>query len=206
MRAFIVQTLLCVACVGTAILGMSGFAEQPTTGSTLVVDESTRVERAREAVTLLAERFRTEIAASLKEYGVAGSISVCQSLSPDLATQAADASGFEITRTSQRLRNPESAPDAWEAKVLQSFHMRVLTGSDVSKLEYAETVVSPEGDKVFRYMKAIPVAEPCLACHGGELRPDVKAEIARAYPEDKATGYRLGDLRGAFSLTQIIEE
>jgi hypothetical protein len=39
-----------------------------------------------------------------------------------------------------------------------------------------------------------------LACHGPEeaLQPEVRAALDQRYPEDRATGYAAGDLRGAF--------
>ena len=36
----------------------------------------------------------------------------------------------------------------------------------------------------------------CLACHGAEVAPEVQAAIAERYPDDRATGYRAGELRG----------
>jgi len=50
-------------------------------------------------------------------------------------------------------------------------------------------------------MKAIPMrAEPCLLCHGAP-EPALKAEIDRLYPQDQATGFRPGELRGAFTVS-----
>jgi hypothetical protein len=37
------------------------------------------------------------------------------------------------------------------------------------------------------------------------LQPELKAEILRLYPNDQATGFRAGDLRGAFTVTQTLE-
>ncbi|MFN7177274.1 MAG: DUF3365 domain-containing protein, partial [Thermaurantiacus sp.] len=53
-----------------------------------------------------------------------------------------------------------------------------------------------------RYMRAIPTAPQCLACHGPEeaIAPAVRAAIAERYPDDRATGFRAGELRGAFSI------
>ena len=46
----------------------------------------------------------------------------------------------------------------------------------------------------------------CLTCHGTDIKADVRAELTRYYPADKATGFRLGELRGAFSLVKLIGE
>jgi len=50
----------------------------------------------------------------------------------------------------------------------------------------------------FRFMKAIPMAANCLQCHGTEISPAVSAKLTELYPQDKAVGYKEGDLRGAF--------
>ena len=52
-------------------------------------------------------------------------------------------------------------------------------------------------------MKAIGTAEkPCLTCHGSNIKPELAAKINSLYPEDKATGYKAGELRGAFTIMQ----
>ena len=57
-------------------------------------------------------------------------------------------------------------------------------------------------------MKAIPVQAVCLTCHGKEqqVTENVKKILSINYPNDEATGYTTGDLRGAFSISQIIEK
>jgi len=165
-----------------------------------------RVAKARDVVQLFKDRLRGELAAALKSGPVANAIGTCQTLAPDLTTQISDDSGIELARVALKLRNPENAPDDWEEKVLQSFQAQALTGADVAKLEHYEIITTAEGDKMFRYMRGIPVREKCLACHGTDVKQDVKAELARLYPEDKATGYKLGEMLGAFSLVQLIAE
>lgn len=169
-------------------------------------DTALLLAKARDIVQMLSDRLRIEIASALKEGPASSAIGVCQTNAPGLTTSLADETGVELIRVSQKLRNPENAPDEWEEKILQKFQTKATAGHDLSKLEHSEMVISPEGDKLFRYMKAIPVGETCLVCHGNDVKADVKAEIARLYPEDKALGYKLGDLRGAFSLIQFIEE
>lgn len=48
----------------------------------------------------------------------------------------------------------------------------------------------------------IPKGAPCLMCHGEHIEPAVHARIGGRYPGDEATGYKEGDLRGAFSVWQ----
>ncbi|MBV5321708.1 MAG: DUF3365 domain-containing protein, partial [Sulfuricurvum sp.] len=41
--------------------------------------------------------------------------------------------------------------------------------------------------------------EACLKCHGN-VEGDLAKAITAAYPEDKATGYKMGDLRGMIAI------
>ena len=38
----------------------------------------------------------------------------------------------------------------------------------------------------------------CLNCHGKDIDREVVARIDALYPEDRARGYAVGDLRGVF--------
>ena len=48
------------------------------------------------------------------------------------------------------------------------------------------------------YVEPIVMQPLCLACHGETLAPEVAEQIAAEYPEDRATGFRVGDFRGVF--------
>jgi len=55
-----------------------------------------------------------------------------------------------------------------------------------------------EGREGVRYFRRIAVEEACLACHGAkEERPEF---IEQGYPEDRAYGFEVGDLRGLYSV------
>jgi len=100
-----------------------------------------------------------------------------------------------------KVRNPANAPDAWERKVLESFEARRARGENVGELEYGE-IGAKDGKKVFRYMKAIQTKGICLRCHGTNIDPAVASGLKKYYPQDQATGFKLGDIRGAFTTAQ----
>jgi hypothetical protein len=190
------------AAGGTSAIGETGAIGRPETPG----DLDKLVEAARETVRRFQERLKGELAAAIKADGVANAVSLCQTTAPDLSTEFTDSSRFEVMRTSLKLRNPENAPGAWEREVLNEFQQKAAAGANPKTLERYDEIVTPEGDKLFRYMSGIPAGEICLNCHGSEIKPDVKAELVRYYPDDKATGYRLGELRGAFSLVKLLTE
>lgn len=134
--------------------------------------------------------------------GVAGAIPVCKEQAPQLLKEKRQETGWDIRRVSLKVRNPElGVPDVWEALQLADFNIRASNGEKPETLEKGE-VVTIEGKKVFRYMKALPISEVCLKCHGPTdgLDPDLKTKLNVSYPHDTATGYAKGEIRGALTV------
>lgn len=155
---------------------------------------------ARAAIKGLGESLREQLMAAIKDGGPKAAIAQCRAIAPAAAAASSKEHGVEIRRTALRVRNPANAPDAWERTALEEFVARMAAGEEAAKLEKAETV-SEGGVATLRYAKAIPMAaEPCVLCHGPSIDPALAAEIVRLYPEDQATGFKAGDLRGAFSV------
>jgi hypothetical protein len=145
----------------------------------------------------LLEVLREEIARS----GPEGAIAVCNEKAPALARSASQESGWNVRRVSLRHRNPKAVPDAWERAVLEDFDRRAAAGEAPAQLERAEVVVE-DGKPQQRYMRALPVIELCTGCHGtaDRLSPAVVDKLEALYPADRATGYRVGEIRGAMTL------
>ena len=131
--------------------------------------------------------------------GPAAAIDACQNLAPSI-TEEHNTADWEIGRTSLKTRSDANKPDAWERGVLEQFAERAAKGEDAKTISYAETV-----DGQFRMMKAIPLQEGCLGCHGNNIKPEIAAMLDEKYPNDQARGYAVGDIRGAFNLRHIGE-
>jgi len=149
------------------------------------------------------EELKKELGNGMQAGGTVAAIGVCNSLAPAIAMKHSKESGWDVARTSLKLRNPNNAPDAWETNVLHQFEERRAKGEGPDALAYAE-IVEEGGDKYFRFMKGIvmPPLEkmPCLKCHGENIDPKTAAMLDELYPLDKARGYKAGQVRGAFTL------
>lgn len=149
----------------------------------------------------LANRFQSELMTALQgaiaQKGVAGAVGACTVIAPAVAARLSDESDAVVRRTALRTRNPAARADAQETAVLQDLAAAPMT--DGKPREISGWVRSGSKES-FRYMRAIPTGPLCLSCHGANIAPDVAAAIASAYPDDKATGFVAGELRGAFSI------
>ena len=160
-------------------------------------------QESRATVKSFAGSLQGALKGAIQEGGPAHAIPVCNLKAPEIA-KGLSVEGRKVGRTSHRVRNPDNAPDAWEAGILEDFMARAAAGEDLKTMEQTAVVEGAEGPTL-RYMKAIPVGEVCLACHGGEIAPEIQARLDETYPEDQATGFALGELRGAFSISKPLE-
>lgn len=164
-------------------------------------DYDARLEESRVTVREFMQLLKAELQKGMQEGGPLKAISVCEVAAPGIAESYSKTNGWRVGRTSLKVRNPLNAPDAWEQDVLQAFERRKAAGENPTTIEFYEAV-ELDGKAVFRYMKAIPTTELCVGCHGSQIDPSIDARIRELYPSDQARGFKPGDIRGAFTITQ----
>lgn len=153
---------------------------------------------ARKVATTLPPKLLAALQQEISKSGPEGAILVCKDMAPKMAGEISKQTGWKIKRVSLKARNEARAiPDAWEKAALEDFDKRAAAGEPPAQLEKGEKV----GNE-YRYVKALPVQPLCLSCHGpvDQLTPAVKSALAQHYPNDLATGYSVGQIRGAISV------
>ena len=174
--------------------------------STAMADDLAKFQDdSRKVVKDMSSQLGSALQKEMAANGPAAAIKVCKELAPAITSEISRKTGQRVTRVSLKTRNPLlGSPDAWEQKVLADFAVR-MEKENPATMEYAEIVTEPQG-KFMRYMKAIPVQDVCLKCHGtpDSIAPAVKEQLNVEYPADKATGYTVNQLRGAFSIKRPI--
>ncbi|HIE59896.1 MAG TPA: DUF3365 domain-containing protein [Hydrogenothermaceae bacterium] len=108
--------------------------------------------------------------------------------------------GIEIKRTSLKYRNPLNKPDKYEKEALIKFENTTKEGKN---LKHLIQKVNENGKTYYRYYKPLKIQNVCLMCHGEPSKMDKQllAKIKSLYPNDKATGYNLGDFRGVIRVS-----
>ena len=167
-------------------------------------DQAAELDQAKKATAEFAGALKSELVAAMQSGGPIEAIDVCNTRAVLISKEVSLEQGMILSRVSQKNRNPDNAPNEWQAVVLESFEARKLAGETPATLAWHEVADTGTG-KEFRFMKAIPTGAVCLACHGETLAPPVAEKLAELYPEDKATGYSEGDIRGAFVVTQQLD-
>lgn len=173
----------------------------------LAQDSGELLLSSRQAATELIQQLGAQLKAELAQGGPEAAITVCRDVAPQIAGRLSREHGWHVARVSLKTRNPLlGMPDAWEQAVLADFDHMATAGKKPEQLEHAEVVQEPSGS-YYRYMKAIPVQPLCLVCHGSReaIAPGVAARLQADYPHDQATGYALGQIRGAVTIKQPLQ-
>lgn len=180
-----------VLVLGSAALALAGAG--PT--------DLPEYQRAKAVAARIIEDTRALLERELQARGPAGALQACSAVALDLARRH-EQEGWRVRRVSDRVRNPGDTPEPYEAAVLRRFAALKERGELAPATEHVE-VVTKGGQQYLWYLRPIAIAgSVCLNCHGPseQLGADVKTALRTFYPNDQATGYRLGDLRGAVSV------
>lgn len=164
-------------------------------------DEALMTE-ARTVATTLPPKLIVALQDEIKKTGPEGAIPVCKDMAPKMAGEISQQTGWKIKRVSLKARNDARAiPDPWEKAALEDFDKRAAAGEAPAKLEKGEKI----GNE-YRFVKALPVQPLCLGCHGpaDQLSPAIKAALGQNYPNDRATGYSEGQIRGVISVRKAL--
>lgn len=166
------------------------------TAATDQPDTAALQQEARQITQQFGGQLKSLLQAAMASGGPVNAMQVCKVNAPQIADTASKDSGWKVARTASRVRNPANQPDPWEQQVLQDWARQMAGGTAVEQLQPATMISAAE----YRFMQPIATADLCVKCHGTELAPEVRATLTELYPQDQATGFKAGDLRGAFSL------
>ncbi len=160
--------------------------------------EQEAAELAREFV----GRLKPQLKQAMAEGGPTHAVEVCASEAPRIAESLSAESGWEVRRVSLRQRNASRAtPDRWERAVLQQFDQRQLAGEKPADIHFGEFT-----GESYRYMQAQGVEGVCLVCHGESVAAAIATTLEKYYPDDRATGYHMGQVRGAISVQKPVNQ
>lgn len=174
------QTLLSLAGLGLLlVLGAAACRAEPA-------DEAV-IERGSTLLLPLKQNLKSALLAGL-EQGPEQAVSVCRDQAPAIA-RSLSVDGVVVGRSSHRLRNPDNAPPAWVAPVIDAW-----LDEDAGR----DPVAIDLGDGRQGYVEPIVMQPMCTTCHGKAIPPALAERIAAEYPEDRATGFEVGDLRGVY--------
>lgn len=147
--------------------------------------------RAQAAMADLGQRLKGALVQKMQSEGPVAAVDFCHVEAPKIAQAVSREHGVIVGRTAQRLRSPANALAPWQEPVMAAFLEKAQAGTPPGQLMHAE-----RDEHGARFARGIAVEGPCLVCHGSHLAEPIQHAIAERYPDDAATGFSEGDLRG----------
>jgi hypothetical protein len=150
------------------------------------------VSEARSLASDLRQSLMNNLSEKITKDGVEDAVSFCHVNVKPIAKAAAKnrLDKYEFGRTSHKVRNAENKPQPWAMQYLKEFEH---TKKGEIKKDYIIHQLD-QGKRV--YLEPLFVEAKCLMCHGENIQQKVSTKIKELYPEDKATGFKLGEFRG----------
>lgn len=139
------------------------------------------------------------LSAAMKEGGVKKAVDFCHVEAAPIADSLSKQFGIRISRVSDKPRVPSHGVTDYEQVFMNEYRNAMAQGQPLGHKTYV-------GGGVPTVYKPIALKGLCLNCHGtpGEtLKEENLAFIQSLYPEDKAIGYKEGELRGMWKVEFI---
>lgn len=178
--------------IGALVLLVAGCSRTDQDGSRDQVLEQGRVISGQFMASL-----KGRLVAALADGGPTEAVEVCHRDAATITDQtlAAAPEVLALRRVSPRWRNPANQADALDLAAWRVFEEDTLESSNEP-----EDLLVPDPDRGDRlvYYRALRMAPLCLTCHGPpeQIPAGVRTLLTERYPDDRATGFSEGDLRG----------
>lgn len=162
-------------------------------------DEAAYLQEGESITTLAQGVLMKNVANAIQERGVPGAVEFCNFHAMPLTDSISQLTFSHIQRLSDKNRNPKNAitnpldKKAWDE----------IVRLDKDTTNPQKHFVLQENGQAY-YYKPIKLGMPaCIKCHGvkeKDISLETLAVINNKYPNDKATGYQLGELRGMWKV------
>ncbi len=162
-----------------------------------VKEKETYQTKGKEIAQATFKRMAREVEKNMKEGGVSQAAPFCNAHADNLTTEMEEKFNVAIKRTSLKLRNEDNAPNDTEKTMLEQFESMLADGKELSPIVELDAAGLPH------FYAPIKLKDKCVACHGviGEtMKQKTDSIIKVLYPNDRAIGFKEGDLRGMWSI------
>ena len=185
-----------VACGREEPRASASYPASPAALTTAQISRAT--ERGKAIVAETFGLLSTNLQSALASGGVSNALPFCSLAASPLTASMAQKHGVSLRRFTHKPRNPSGMADTVELGFLEHFRKGLAFTNTIPPM-----VASVEPGVVTFFAPIVLNNPMCLNCHGEpdkDIKPENLAIIRRLYPQDQATGFQLGELRGAWRI------
>lgn len=134
---------------------------------------------------------------TIQKKGTLEAVTFCNKQAYPITDSMAVAQNVSIRRVSDKPRNPDNQANDKELGIIERFKKAIATNEDYQAVTEVE-------NGMVKFYAPITTNSMCLQCHGSpkkDIEPKVLTALTNLYPEDKALGYAINEVRGIWSIT-----
>lgn len=188
-----------VVWMACSVIATNVLSAEPEASTTSPKGDSPEAALKLRAATIAKEAFSelsSNLQAAITRTGLNDALPYCSDRAIPITKGVAAKNGVGLSRVTHKARNPANKATDAELALMQQFQADL-----VAKRTPTPTVVTNASQAVSVYVPIVISNPLCLMCHGKpgkEVSAELQSTIRRLYPDDQATGFALGDLRGAW--------
>lgn len=155
-------------------------------------------QRGKEIARIAKLALKRELHAAMRKCGPEYAVSFCSNRAMAITDSVSKAQMVMISRLAMKNRNPHNAMTDNESNLYKGYVLDYIN----AKPSQPSVGWDDKGRPV--YYQPIYTEALCLNCHGKvgtDIAPNVADKIAQLYPDDKATDFKLGEIRGMWAIT-----
>jgi hypothetical protein len=166
-------------------------------------DTEPPIERGRAIQKATFKALSSTLKEQIEKNGIEKALEFCSMKALAITDSLARAHGVQVRRVTDKPRNPYNALSEEEKRIFEEVRKKKREGKKL-------TPIIQRSDSSALYYAPIRIKKGlCLKCHGKkgtDIKPEHYARIRELYPEGKATGYEMGDLRGLWKIEMPLKE
>jgi len=168
---------------------------------TIILDDSlkhTLIKKGTEIAGLTTSALQKALKSAIQEGGLEYAIKFCNLEALAITDSISEMESVAVKRVAEKYRNPLNKMVTAENELFTSYESQRQNEQPLHPVIMANS----EGHPVF--YQPIPTGALCLNCHGTSgtnISPALAGTIQKLYPEDQATGFKEGQLRGMWAIT-----
>lgn len=154
--------------------------------------------KGKEIAEATAKNLVTNLSQKMESSSITEAVPFCNTMAHPLMEEIEKKYDVEIKRTSLSIRNNENIPTEGEQIILNQYKNSFLNNDTLKPIVNLDNTGKPH------FYAPILLQKKCMTCHGTvgqEVTIQTDSIIRSYYPDDNATGFKEGDLRGIWSIT-----
>jgi hypothetical protein len=159
-------------------------------------EQSIYIDKGKQISSNVFEVLSSNLSQAMAKGGVAYAIGFCNTQALKLTDSLSAFHDVSINRIAQKARNPINLATENENDIF------IMYQSMIDKKKELKPILENRENEIV-YYSPILLQPQCVMCHGevdNQIGVDNYAIIKQFYPNDKATGFKAGDLRGLWKI------